>query len=116
MDKLVITGIKLTTLIGTHLWEQQCPQNLYLDLAFAVDTQKISEHDQIKAAINYEEILQTIVDFAQHHHFQLIETLAERLAQQLLAHFPIPWLQLSLHKPNALEQTKDVMVTIERSR
>jgi len=116
MDKLVITGIKLTTLIGSHPWEQECPQNLLLDLAFETEAKNIALEDNIHKAIDYDKIVKHIFDFVKTHHFQLIETLAEHLAKEMLCHFPTKWVQITLHKPGALLDAKDVAITIERAQ
>lgn len=115
VDKLVISDIKLTTLIGVHEWEQQCPQNLHLDLVFQTDAKRIAKEDNLVEAIDYDKVLQHIFAFTQKNHFQLIETLAEHLAQMILSHFPTQWVQITLHKPGALKQAKDVAITIERA-
>ncbi len=114
MDKLVIKDIKLSTRIGIHPWEQQCNQNLHLDLALQTNAKAIAEHDDIQQAINYDEIVQHILHFVKEHQFKLIETLAEQLAQQLLMHFSTQWVQITLHKPGALQQASDVAIMIER--
>ena len=47
--------------------------------------------------------------------FHLIETAAERVAERLLADFPVTWLRLELRKPiNADAYT--AAITIERTR
>lgn len=116
MDKLAISGIKLTTLIGIHDWEQQCPQNLYLDITLQIDAQKAALEDNIQDALDYDRLVTHIFTFVENTHFHLIETLAERLAQEVLHHFPTDWVQITLHKPGALQKAKDVTITVERSR
>ncbi|MBN9286319.1 MAG: dihydroneopterin aldolase [Gammaproteobacteria bacterium] len=116
MDKLTISGIKLTTLIGIHDWEKQCPQNLHLDVVLQTDAKKAALEDNIQDALDYDSLVEHIVNFVENYHFQLIETLAERLAQEVLNHFPTNWVQITLHKPGALLKAKDVAITIERSQ
>lgn len=109
-------GLPLTTLIGAYDWEQTTPQTLYCDLVFGTDAIKIAKTDQLELAIDYATVVESIQHFVKNHHFQLIETLAEKLASHILAHFPTNWLQLTLHKPSALKQANDVMISIERTR
>ncbi|MBS0289014.1 MAG: dihydroneopterin aldolase [Proteobacteria bacterium] len=116
MDKIIISDIKLNTLIGIKAWEKQTPQNLHLDLVMATDAKRAAENDDIKDAIDYENVLQHILVFIQEHHFQLLETLAEHLADELLTHFATAWVQITLHKPGALAQAKNVAITIERQK
>ena len=47
--------------------------------------------------------------------FHLIETAAERVAERLLADFPVSWLHLELRKPIA-SASYTATITIERTR
>ena len=46
--------------------------------------------------------------------FQLVETLAERVADVVREEFGVAWLKLRLSKPGALRGSRDVGVIIER--
>jgi dihydroneopterin aldolase len=116
MDKLVINGIKVLTLIGVHPWEQQIPQHIHLDIAFQTNAAQIAEQDSIIDAIDYDKVVSHIVQYTQKHPFKLIESLAHHLANELLAHFPTEWVEVTLHKPGALKTAKDVAITVQRSR
>lgn len=116
MDKLSITGLKLTTLIGTLDWEQETPQVLHCDLAFQTNAAHIARTDHIAEAIDYNAVTQAVQTFVEKNHFQLIETLADKLAQHILEIFPTGWVQITLHKPGALKQAKDVIISLERTR
>ena len=114
MDKLTIRGIKLNTLIGIHDWEKLTTQDLLLDITFETNAKRIAEKDDIHQAIDYDKLLQHILNYVHNNHFLLIETLAEKMAEQVLEYFPTSWVQMTLHKPGALSQADDVAITIER--
>jgi dihydroneopterin aldolase len=116
MDKIVISDIKLNTIIGVYDWEKQTPQNLHLDIALSTDAKKVAATDNLEHALDYVAILKHIFDYVENNHFQLIETLAENLANEVLQHFSTEWVQITLHKPGALLQAKNVAITIERSK
>lgn len=116
MDKLVITQIKVNTKIGAHPWEQQCTQNIYLDLSFDTDAKQIALTDNLNEAIDYDKVVKHILGFAQQNHFQLIESFADKLASSILSHFPISHLEITLHKPGALKDAKSVAITLSRSK
>jgi dihydroneopterin aldolase len=48
--------------------------------------------------------------------FRLVETLAHRLALVILAEFGVEWVRISLNKPGAIRNSRDVGVMIERTR
>jgi dihydroneopterin aldolase len=79
------------------------------------DIKKASETDSIEDALDYKAITQRIKNFTQNNQFELIETLAEKLAQLILQEFNVPWLRLSVSKPFAIRDSKNVGLTIERS-
>lgn len=116
MDKIIITGLKFTTIIGTLDWEKQTPQNIYLDLVVGTDATKAAKYDALADALDYTVIVAHLNQYIQTHQPELIETLIENLAQEILAHFDTPWVQLTLHKPGAILQAKDVAITIERRK
>lgn len=116
MDKLVINNIKISTRIGCLPWEQQCTQNIRLDISLQTDAKSIAVHDDIAQAINYDEVVKHLQHFVSHSHFALIETLAQRCADEVLEHFPTHWVKIVLHKPGALLAASDVSITIEREK
>jgi FolB domain-containing protein len=55
-----------------------------------------------------------VTAYIEHSEFQLVETLAERLAELVITEFSVPWLRLRLSKPGAVGNAEDVGVVIER--
>lgn len=116
MDKLVINDIKFHTIIGIHPWEQSIKQLISLDLELAVNVKKAAEKDHIQDALDYDKLLMHILAFVDNQHFQLIETLAERLATEILTHFATPYVLVRIHKPGALKIPGNVSIQVERSK
>ena len=52
--------------------------------------------------------------FVEASEFQLVETLAEKIAAIVISEFNVPWLKLTVHKPGAVRGSRDVGVIIER--
>ena len=114
MDIIELKTIKLNTLIGVYDWEKTVAQTLIVDIAYALPT--LSENDQLAETIDYDAVISHIQQFAAKHHFQLIETLANRLVESLFENFATPWIKLSINKPFANLQAKAIILTIERQR
>ncbi len=115
MDKLVINDIKLTTIIGVHAWEKQCPQTVLLDLMLQTNTASIAKTDDIADAIDYDKVVHHLLAYSEKQRFQLIETLAHHLALEILQHFNTSWVHITLRKPGALTPA-NVAIIIERSK
>jgi dihydroneopterin aldolase len=57
-----------------------------------------------------------VIAFVEASEFKLVETLAHRLALLVLEEFDIGWIRLSVNKPGAIRGSRDVGVSIERTR
>jgi dihydroneopterin aldolase len=57
-----------------------------------------------------------VLAFVSASEFHLVETLAQRLALVILEEFGVEWVRVTLNKPGAIRNSRDVGVVIERSR
>jgi len=114
MDTVYIEGLKTDAVIGVYDWERSIRQTLVLDLELASDNRAAAATDGIADAMDYDAISKRILAYVQASEFELIETLAERVADIVLTEFNIPWLRLKLGKPGAVAEANDVGVIIER--
>ena len=114
MDIVYIKGLKTDAVIGVYDWERGIRQTLVLDLELASDNRAAAATDGITQAVDYDAISKRVLAYVQASEFQLVETLAERVAEIVLTEFTISWLRLKLHKPGALRGSRDVGVMIER--
>ena len=115
-DVVFIQGLCLPAKIGVLAWEQQIVQKLYVDLEMSTSIQAAAASDDIAQALNYAEVAQSLQGLVSEGAYQLIETVAEQMAQHLLSHFPIKKVKLSLNKKGALPNSSGVGVIIERSK
>ena len=114
MDTVYIKSLKTDAVIGVYDWERSIRQTLVLDLELASDNRAAAATDGIAEAVDYDAISKRVLAYVQGSEFQLIETLAERVAEIVLTEFNIPWLRLKLGKPGAVAEADDVGVIIER--
>lgn len=114
MDIVYIRDLQVQTLIGIFDWERSIKQTVSIDLEMAADIRKGAATDHIDDALDYKSIAKRTIAFVEASEFQLVETLAEKLAALILDEFPVPWLKLRLSKPGAVRGSLDVGVIIER--
>lgn len=115
-DHIILTGLKVSCIIGIFDWERKQKQDVLIDIKFPADIQKAARRDLISDAIDYKKIAKTIIAFVEKSRFQLVETLAERLAGLLLAQFRLPEIFLRVSKPGAVRGSQNVGVEITRKR
>jgi len=114
MDIIFISELRIETIIGIYDWERVTKQTVSLDLEMATDIRKAAATDGIDDTLNYKAVAKRLIEFVSASDFQLVETLAEKIAAIVLEEFSVGWLRLRLHKPGALRGARDVGVVIER--
>ena len=114
MDIIFIKELRADAVIGVYDWEREIRQSVVLDLEMASDNRRAAANDQIGDALDYDAISTRILAFIEGSDFQLIETMAERVAELVMREFHVKWLRLRLSKPGAVPQATDVGVMIER--
>ena len=114
MDIVFIKELRAEAVIGVYDWEREIRQAVVLDVEMASDNRRAAANDQIGDALDYDAISTRILAFIEGSDFQLIETMAERVAELVMREFHVKWLRLRLSKPGAVAQAADVGVMIER--
>lgn len=116
MDIIYINALEIETLIGIYPWERQIKQKIVLDLEMATDIRKAANSDVIEDTLNYKAVAKSLIQFVGDSEFELVETLAERIAERVLDEFAVPWLRLRLNKRGAVRGARDVGLMIERGQ
>jgi dihydroneopterin aldolase len=114
MDTVFINDLRIETIIGIYDWERKVKQTISLDLEMGTDIRRAAETDVIEDTLNYKAVAKRLIAFVEDSEFQLVETLAEKIAAIVLSEFSVPWLRLTVHKPGAVRGSRDVGVVIER--
>lgn len=116
MDRVFIEDLRVETIIGIFDWEREIRQTVSLDLEMDVDVTRAADTDRIDDTLNYKAVAKRLIGFIEKSEFQLVETLAQRCAEIILAEFPVTWVRLRLGKPGAVRGSHSVGVIIERGR
>lgn len=115
-DIVFIEDLRIETVIGIYDWEREIRQVVSIDLEMAADNTRPASTESIDDALNYKAVAKRLIQYVEAAEFQLVETLAERLAEIVINEFGVPWLKLKLSKPGAVTGSKAVGVLIERSK
>jgi 7,8-dihydroneopterin aldolase/epimerase/oxygenase len=113
-DTVFLRDLRIPTVIGIYAWERQIRQDLFIDLEMAWDISKAAADDDIAHTLNYKAVSKRLIEFVSTSEFQLVETLAERIAAMVRDEFDVPWVRLRVNKKGALRGATDVGVSIER--
>ena len=116
MDKIFLTELKIDTIIGIWEWERKIRQTVIIDLEVSADIAKAAATDSVEDTLNYKSVAKRIQSFVGDSSFQLVETLAERIAGIIRDEFGVQWVKVRVNKPGAIRGSKDVGILIERGR
>jgi dihydroneopterin aldolase len=115
-DRIFLRGLTAECIIGFIDWERRVKQTVVVDLEIPVDCRHAALTDAVADTVDYKKVAKRVLAFIEASEFKLVETLAQRLALLLLEEFPLEWIRLSINKPGAIRNSRDVGVSIERSR
>ncbi len=116
MDKIKLTELTVNTVIGIWDWEKRNPQKVVFDIEMSTDINKASKSDSIKDALDYKAVSKRVKQYALENQFDLIEALADKVAEIILNEFEVSWVKLTISKPYAIRDSKNVSLMIERSK
>ncbi|NOY15540.1 MAG: dihydroneopterin aldolase [Gammaproteobacteria bacterium] len=116
MDIIYLHGLAVNAQIGVWDWEKQITQRLTIDLDMGADIRIAAVSDRLQDTLNYKEVAKRVISFVEDNHFNLVEALAEKIADILLDEFEIPWCRIKLNKMGAINGGRDVGVIIERGK
>lgn len=112
---MFIEGLQVDCLIGLADWEKMVKQTVALDLRLGVDIATVAAKDRVDVQdFNTKALSRRLKEFVGASEYQLIETLAEKVAALVLEEFPVNWIELRLSKPRALRGADNVGVFITR--
>ncbi len=114
MDIVYLRDLKTDCVIGIYDWERRIRQTLYIDIDMATDIRKAAVSDHIRDTLDYKAVSKRIQQFVGESSFQLVETLAEKIADIILKEFPVPWVRVRINKKGAVRNAGAVGVVIER--
>ncbi|WP_027398854.1 2-amino-4-hydroxy-6-hydroxymethyldihydropteridine diphosphokinase [Anaerovorax odorimutans] len=102
MDKIKITNLKVFAYHGVYEEEKNNGQDFYINTVLYTNTRKAGQSDDLQLSTNYGEVCHFINDYMTKHTFNLIESVAENLAENILLSFPlISSIDLEICKPHA---------------
>jgi 7,8-dihydroneopterin aldolase/epimerase/oxygenase len=115
-DRIFLRGLTCECIIGFIDWERRVRQTVVLDIEMPVDCRRASLSDEVADTLDYKQVAKRVLAFIASSEYQLVETLAHRVALLILEEFGLAWVRISLNKPGAIRNSRDVGVTLERTR
>jgi dihydroneopterin aldolase / 2-amino-4-hydroxy-6-hydroxymethyldihydropteridine diphosphokinase len=118
IDRIELRGLRIVTVIGVLDHERQSPQPLELDITLHTDLTDACQNDELDDTVNYGEICELVEKVTAQHHDLLLERLAGRLAEAILAQPRVDEVEITVRKlrPPIPSDVATSGVTIRRTR
>lgn len=118
MDKIILPEINIMACHGVYAAEKTSPQPFRISVQAGLDLACAALSDDVADTIHYGELYLQIKSFAEQNCFNLIETLAEKIAQLILSDQRICYALVEIEKKQACHEghTFPAIVRIERNR
>ncbi|MEU9188044.1 dihydroneopterin aldolase [Streptomyces sp. NPDC048484] len=118
MDRVALRGLRARGHHGVFPKEREEGQTFIVDLTLGLDTRPAAATDDLTKTVHYGIVAEEVVAVVEGRPVNLIETLAEQIAQTCLKHDGVQEVEVCVHKPDApiTVPFDDVTVTIIRSR
>lgn len=117
MDQIIIDNLCVFAHHGVFDIEKEKGQNFYINAVLNTDLRESGLHDDLETSTDYGKVCEYMAEFMQDNTFDLIEAVAEKMAEGLLLTFPRIWsVILEIRKPSApiALPFESVSVKIER--
>jgi dihydroneopterin aldolase len=118
VDRVALSGLKARGHHGVFPKEREEGQTFIVDLVLGLDTRPAAADDDLAKTVHYGIVAEEVVAVVQGEPVDLIETLAQRIADQVLKNDLVEEVEVTVHKPQApiTVPFDDVTVTIARRR
>jgi dihydroneopterin aldolase len=117
-DRVEVRGIRATGRHGVLPEERRDGQPFVVDVRLELDTRAAAATDDLSATVDYSVVARRVVDVVAGDAVDLVETLAQRIADACLDDERVDAVEVTVHKPEAPVGVPfdDVVVTIRRTR
>lgn len=117
-DEIRLTGIRATGFHGVYPEERRDGQEFVADVVLSLSLRRAARTDDVADTVHYGELAEQVAAVLSGEPADLLETVADRIAQTALAYPIVDAVTVTVHKPQAPITVPfgDVAVTVRRGR
>ncbi|HLV90813.1 MAG: dihydroneopterin aldolase [Acidimicrobiales bacterium] len=117
-DRIDLAGIEVLAKHGVYPEEKERLQPFIVDVTAHLDLAPAGRSDDLADTLDYGALASEIEKVVASESHQLIERVAQTVAETVLSHEIVDRVEVTIHKPEAPVEVslRDISVTIERSR
>jgi len=88
-DRIVLANMQFDGRHGDHDWERENPQPFEVDVELRMDLRPAGQSDELSKTVDYGRVFDIAREIVEARTFHLLERLAETIATEVLAAFPL---------------------------
>ena len=116
IQHVFIRDLMLTALIGVYRHEKENPQPIRINLDLAVKENLAANKDRLTEVVSYEDIADGVRKLVAIGHVNLVETLAQRIADMCFNYQRVQAVRVRIEKLAVFEDAASAGIEIERYR
>jgi len=114
--RVFVRGLELPAHIGIHDHEYDRAQTVRISIELTVDAHAPAIPDTITSVVCYEGLVDAVKAIIARGHIGLVETLADLIAERCFEDPRVLDLNITIEKPDAINEANSVGVTLEKRR
>ena len=116
MDTIFIRELRVDAWVGLHRHEKMAPQPIELDIEIGIPGDAVFASGKVADTIDYAVVIEHVRTLVAKEHVGLVENLAERVANMIIADFRAPRVRVCIAKLGVVRNAKHVGACIERTK
>ena len=114
--RVIIRNLVLPARVGVYRHEQSAPQQVRINIELTTEDPPQPLNDEIRNVVSYEEVVLSVKEVLAQGHINLVETLADLIADLCLSDNRVVGVRVGVEKLHAIPEAESVGVEIERFR
>ena len=111
--KIIVRDLILLLSVGIHQFEKLKKQKVKFNIEITTDP---NLKPDIKTIVNYESIINDIKKLTKKIHFELLESLAESIFDEIFKNRKIKKIKLKIEKLDIIKETKSVGIEVVKTK
>lgn len=101
LDRIILKGMEFYGYHGVFSGEQELGQRFLVDLEITYQAPYSGYDDKLENAVDYSSLFDLVKEIVCNERYNLIETLAERIAEKVREDYPVEEVLVRVKKPHA---------------
>ena len=114
--KILISDLNLLISVGIHNFEKTKKQEVKFNINIDINPSLFPVKNEINSIVNYETVIKIITKLTENKHYELLETLAEDIFDELFKNINIQKIKLKIEKTQIIKNTSAVGIEITKKR